>query len=260
MSSRPVKNAAMSFSVSEKELNHQLPFFRLSIFAAVAAINILQPRHRFVGHVQRAGGVIGNHYLRTRRGALIDTLKYNYPAHYYYPKLDAMGPFGSALLVIYLAVDAPTMILDGRDFYGRLVMPNHPNATWCTHLAECAAAIDRKYDEVNILFVNRCSVPAAKWWIRQAKPYRTLFVATDLDSYVQLASFSEGYTVVAVPFHNREECSLTYEVTLFRARVLCDVTNANTDINLRDPDMMPMLFGTGLPVRAQDMECKVPQF
>ena len=65
------------------------------------------------------------------------------------------------LAPLLAAFSAPTMVIDGHDFYGRLVMPDHPNTTWCQFLNECAGAIDRKYGEVNVLFVNRCSVPAA---------------------------------------------------------------------------------------------------
>jgi hypothetical protein len=167
------------------------------------------------------------------------------------------GPFACFTMFVLLltAFSAPAMVIDGRDFYGRLVMPDHPNTTWCQFLNECAGAIDRKYGEVNVLFVNRCSVPAAKWWTKHALPYRTLFAAGDLDSYFSLATFPGNHTVVSLPFNSSKDCVFTYEMFLFRTRLLCDLVN--NKINVID-HIMPTIFGTGLNVPIQDIKCDVP--
>ena len=146
-------------------------------------------------------------------------------------------------------------VINGHDFYGRLVMPDAPTSrVWCSTISECAPAIDRKYGEVNVLFVSRCYTEAAFRWARSANPFRTLFVATDEKAYDNLSRGRGAYTVVRPLFwaSGSGSCSVSPTDTEFRVGALCGLIRLG--VSVVDPPAMPRFFGTGL-VAAQDVRC-----
>ena len=165
-----------------------------------------------------------------------------------------MGPIGSALLVVAAAVNSPTMVLDGHDFYGRLAMPDIlPTAAWCPSLTECAGAIERKHGSVMLRFVDECHINAALRWIREARAPerrfepvpgfwpRTLFVATDSASFAKIVAAGNDFSAVLAPHHDSgvPPCSSTKEIARLRARLVCDLMILDTAIN--EPDTTPGL-------------------
>lgn len=138
-------------------------------------------------------------------------------------------------------------------------MPDVPNSTtWCSYASECAGAIDRKYGEVNVLFVTECHIYAALRWVVRAEPFRTLFVATDLKAYVELSRSGGAYTVVPIPFREKghSSCGITPAASVFRLSTMCSLINAM--ITVVEPIDLPWVFGMGLSVPAHEMKCEVP--
>jgi len=165
-----------------------------------------------------------------------------------------MCPITAACLGILGAVNAPTMVLDGHDFYGRLAMPDIlPTAAWCPSLTECAGAIERKHGSVMLRFVDECHINAALRWIREARALErhfkplpefwpgTLFVATDSASFAKIVAAGNYFSVVLVPFHDSgvPPCSSTKEVGRFRGGLVCDLMILDTAIS--EPDTTPGL-------------------
>jgi hypothetical protein len=165
-----------------------------------------------------------------------------------------MGPIGSALLVVAAAVNSPTMVLDGHDFYGRLAMPDIlPTAAWCPSLAECAGAIERKHGSVMLRFVDECHINGALRWIREARVLErhfeplpgfwpwTLFVATDSVSFAKIVAAGNDFSAVLAPHHDTSvpPCSSTKEIARLRGRLVCDLMILDTAIS--EPDTTPGL-------------------
>lgn len=165
-----------------------------------------------------------------------------------------MGPIGSALLVVAAAVNSPTMVLDGHDFYGRLAMPDIlPTAAWCPSLTECAGAIERKHGSVMLRFVDECHINGALRWIREARALerhfepvpgfwpRTLFVATDSVSFAKIVAAGNDFSAVLAPHHDTSvpPCSSTKEIARLRGRLVCDLMILDTAIS--EPDTTPGL-------------------